>query len=160
LAGVQACPLLQVTQTPALQTIAVPQLVPVALLPLSAHTEAPVAQEVMPVLQVLAGWQAVPAVQETHIPVLQTRFDPHDAPSESEVLVSVHTGAPVEQESAPVWQGLVGVHEPPAAQAVQIPLAQTWLAPQAVPVGLFPVTTQVEPPVAQDVVPDLQGSLG
>jgi hypothetical protein len=58
-----------------------PQRVPAPLFPFSAHTGAPVAHDVAPVLHGLVGWQAWPAVQETQLPVLHTRFVPHVVPS-------------------------------------------------------------------------------
>src|SRR5262245_21966374 len=58
-----------------------PHCVPCPLLPLSMQTEAPVAHDVMPVLHGFVGWQAWPAVHDTHMPVLQTRFIPHAVPS-------------------------------------------------------------------------------
>jgi hypothetical protein len=160
LAGVQVPPLLQAAQVPALQTIPVPQVVPAALLPLSTQTDEPVAQDVAPVLHALVGWQVVPAVQVTHIPVRQTRLDPQVIPSGWFVVVSAQTAAPVSQASVPLWQGLAGGQLAPAVQAAQVPFAHTMLAPQAVPLGLFPEVTQAETPVAHDVVPTLQGSVG
>jgi hypothetical protein len=160
LLGVHDWPLLHVVQVPALQTMLVPQDVPPALFPLSTQTCDPVEHDVVPSLQGLPGWQALPAVQETHCPVLQTRFVPHDVPSESEVFASTHVDAPVLQLNVPAWQGLAGVQLPPAVQVMHAPPEHTLLVPQDVPFGAFPDATQVEMPVEHDVVPVLQGSLG
>lgn len=58
-----------------------PHCAPAPLLPFSMQTGAPVAHDTTPVLHGLVGWQACPAVHDTHIPVLQTRFMPHIVPS-------------------------------------------------------------------------------
>jgi hypothetical protein len=70
--GWQAVPAVQAPQVPLLQTMFVPHDVPFDLLPVSAHTDAPVTHEVVPVLHTLGGWQLAPAVQATHVPLLQT----------------------------------------------------------------------------------------
>ena len=67
--GVQLPPAIQLLHIPPLQTLFVPQEVPFATFPVSAQTEVPVAHEVAPVRQALAGWQATPAVHETQLPV-------------------------------------------------------------------------------------------
>jgi hypothetical protein len=118
------------------------------------------AQDVAPVLHGLVGWQAVPAVQETHIPVRQTRFDPQVIPSDWFMLVSVQTAAPVSHASVPLWHGLVGGQLAPATQATQVPFVHTMLVPQGVPLGLFPDAMHSETPVAHVVVPALHGSVG
>jgi hypothetical protein len=160
LAGVQVPPLLQGAQVPALQTMPVPHIVPAALLPLSTQTDEPVAQDVVPVLHALGGWHTVPAVQETHIPARQTRSEPQVIPSGWFIVVSVQTAPPVSQASVPLWQGLVGGQLAPAMQATQAPLVHTMLAPQGVPLGLFPDVTHAETPVAHEVIPALHGSVG
>lgn len=76
------------------------------------------------------------------------------------VPLSVQAGVPVEQFSVPVWHGLAGVHAVPALQVVQLPALQTMLAPQLVPLFLFPDSTQTGEPVAHDVVPVLQAFAG
>ena len=40
------------------------------------------------------------------------------------------------------------------------PFVQDWAAPQAVPTGLLPLSTQTAVPVAQEIVPYLQGFVG
>jgi len=70
-----------IVTTPPVHDWGGPHCAPAPLLPLSVQTEAPVAHDVTPVLQGLVGWQAWPAVHDTHIPVLQTRFIPHAVPS-------------------------------------------------------------------------------
>jgi hypothetical protein len=67
--------------TPPAHDCPAPHSVPMPLLPVSTHTDAPVMHDVAPVLHVLVGWQAWPAVQETQLPVLHTRFVPHGVPS-------------------------------------------------------------------------------
>ncbi len=73
LLGLHAVPVRQPTHAPeASQTLEVPQLVPVALLPLAKHWGVPVVQEIAVVWswQRLLGSQAVPVVQATQFPTL------------------------------------------------------------------------------------------
>ena len=88
--------------TPSVHDCAAPHSVPTGLLPLSTQTEDPVAQEVLPSLQGLVGEQVIPAVQETQLPVLHTRFVPQLLPSATSVPLSVHTDVPVLQLSVPL----------------------------------------------------------
>ncbi len=74
--------------------------------------------------------------------------------------LSVQTGVPVEQAIDPVLHGLVGWQVAPAVHALQVPLSQTLLVPQEVPLATFPVSLQTEVPVAQDVAPFLHGLVG
>jgi hypothetical protein len=55
LVGVQAPPAWHVAHEPALHTMFAPQVVPFARLPVSMQTGEPVAHDVAPVLQALAG---------------------------------------------------------------------------------------------------------
>jgi hypothetical protein len=87
--GVQAPPAVQVTQLPALHTMFAPQFVPFGRFPDSWQTGEPVAHEVVPVLQALAGWQLAPPAHDTHEPALQTRSVPQMTPLASDWLVSV-----------------------------------------------------------------------
>jgi hypothetical protein len=103
LVGAQLPPSLQAEQTPEpLQTMLVPQLAPVGLLPVSTQTSEPVAQENAPVLQGFPGWHVPPAVHAPHVPPRHTRFVPHEVPSGNDVLLSVHVGVPVEHISVPL----------------------------------------------------------
>jgi hypothetical protein len=63
-----------------LHTLFVPQEVPLAMFPVSAQTDAPVTQVVVPVRQTFDGWQLAPEVQLTQVPVLQTLFIPQTVP--------------------------------------------------------------------------------
>jgi hypothetical protein len=145
---------------PAVHDCAGPHTVPTGRLAYSTHWEVPVEQEVRASRQGLGGVHATPAVQETQLPALQTWFVPQLLPSASSVPVSVHTDVPVLQVSVPTWQGLVGVHAPPAVQATQVPALQTWFVPQAVPLERFPVSAQTDVPVMHDVAPIRQGLVG
>ena len=89
LAGWQEPPEEQVTQLPLLQTLPVPQAVPSGWDPLSAHTELPVAQEIVPVLQRLAGWQEVPEEHAMQLPLTQTFPVPQVVKSATGVQVPV-----------------------------------------------------------------------
>jgi hypothetical protein len=146
--------------TPPVHDCAAPHSVPVGLLMVVAQTDVPVVHDVLPYLHGLLGVQVRPAVQETQLPVLQTMFMPQVAPSASEVPASVQTALPVEQDSVPLWQGLVGTHDPPAAQATQPPLLQTMFGPQLVPFGRFPVSAQTDAPVTHEVAPVRQRLVG
>ena len=140
--GVQLPPAVQLLHAPPLQTLFVPHEVPFATLPVSAQTEVPVAHEVAPVRQAVAGVQATPAVQAPQAPLLQTLFVPHDVPFAT-FPVSAQTDIPVTQEVAPVWHAVAGVQEAPAVQAPQAPLLHTMFVPQTVPLTrLLPVSEQ------------------
>ena len=82
---VQAAPVAHATQAPVpLQTWLVPQVVPAAVLPPSTQVMAPVAQELVPVLQLVGlpvhDW---PAVHAMHMPVpLQTMLVPQLTPGD------------------------------------------------------------------------------
>jgi hypothetical protein len=71
------------------------------------------------------GEQATPAVQETHVPPLQTRLVPQLVPFPTDAPVSVQVAAPLLQLSVPTWQGLAGVQGVPLVQATQLPFEQT-----------------------------------
>ncbi len=155
LAGVQDPPAVQVAQLPVLHTIPVPHELPAVLFPLSTQTDDPLEQDVVPVLHAFAGWQATPATHVTQRPTLHTRPDPHDVPSARAVPVSVQTAPPVLQDWLPVWQGLAGWQTVLAEQVTHAPFEQTMFEPQVVPLEALPDSTQVETPVAHEVVPSL-----
>ncbi|MGC4086963.1 MAG: hypothetical protein QM756_03495 [Polyangiaceae bacterium] len=134
---------------------------PSFLLPLSTHAEAPVEHEVLPVLHGLLGVHDKSAVQALQEPDLQTRLVPHGVPSVTDAEVSWQTGAPLLQESFPVWQAFVGVQLAPSVQDTQLAaLLQTKLVPQLLPAALFPLSTHTELPVLHEVVPVLQALVG
>jgi hypothetical protein len=160
--GVQL-PVPQAVQVPlALQYMPdVPQGDPAGLFPLSLQMSDPVEQDEVPVLQGLAGGHAMLAVQLVHVPLLQTRFVPHVAPSASATLESTQFGAPDVQVSAPLWQALAGGQDWPLTQVVHVPaLVHTMLLPQVFPAGLFVVSMHTDVPVEHAVVPFLQGFVG
>ena len=122
MAGTQLSPAEQVTHTPPLHTLPVPHDVPLATLPESRQTGAPVLQVIVPLRQGLpATVQLAPAMQAVQVPdALHTMLVPHDDPAGRLVVASVHwTVAP--QDSVPLWQGLMGVQDSPAVQALQTP---------------------------------------
>lgn len=88
--------------TPLLQLWAAPHRVPTGLLLLTVQTEDPVAQEVVPLVQGLLGVQVSPAVHETQLPVLHTRFVPQLLPSATDVPLSLHVAMPVLQVRVPL----------------------------------------------------------
>jgi hypothetical protein len=93
---------------PLLQTMFVPHDVPFALLVPSTQVIVPVAQDVVPFLQLLVGLvaQDEPAVHALHIPLLQTPV-PHAVPFAT-FPVSAQTTTPVTHEVVPVLHRLVG----------------------------------------------------
>jgi hypothetical protein len=80
LPGWQLVPAVQAAHVPLLQTWLVPHDVPFALLPVSAHTDAPVTHDVVPVRHMFVGWQLAADVHATHAPLLQTRLVPQTDP--------------------------------------------------------------------------------
>ena len=116
----QATPTVQAVHVPLLQTMLVPQEVPLATFADSVQTGAPVSQEVVPIRHALPlTLQVAPTVQLTQLPVEpQTLFVPQPVPAATRVPVSLQTGVPVEQVSEPLWQGLAGTHAAPSEQAL------------------------------------------
>jgi hypothetical protein len=151
----QAIPTVQAAQAPPLQTMFVPQEVPLATFPDSVQTGAPVSQEVVPVRHGLPlTLQAAPTVQLTQLPVEpQTLFVPQLVPGATRVLISLQTGVPVAQVSVPLWQGFAGTQLAPSAQVLHCPARHTIPAPQEVPFGWSPDSVQTGAPVAHDIVP-------
>jgi hypothetical protein len=154
----QGPPAVHGTQAPApLQTRLVPQLMPADLLVPSMHCCVPVAQEVVPFLQALFGLvvHAAPSAQETQVPEpLQTMLVPQAVPAPL-FVPSTQVWAPVSQAVDPLRQTLgLPVQEAPTVHATQLPVPlQTMLVPQPRPGALLVSSTQVWPPVAQDVAP-------
>jgi hypothetical protein len=74
--------------TPLAHDWAAPHSVPTGRLPLAAHTEVPVAQDVTPSLHRSECVQATPAVHDTQLPALQTMFVPQLAPLVTDAPVS------------------------------------------------------------------------
>jgi hypothetical protein len=136
-----------------------PQDVPSATFPVSAQTDSPVEQEVIPVWHGFVGWQLTPAVHEPHVPLSHTRLVPQDVPSAT-FPVSAQTDVPVEQEVIPVWHRFVGWQLTPAVHEPHVPLSHTRLVPQDVPFATLPVSVHRDIPVMQDVVPARHGLLG
>jgi hypothetical protein len=132
-----------------------PHNVPIGLLPLFTHTEAPVEHDVVPTLHGSVGVHATPAVHGTQLPELQTWFTPQPVPLASDVPVSMQVWLPVEQICVPVWQGLPGVQEPPDAHGTQLPSLHTRLLPHDVPFAMFPVSAQTGKPVTHEFAPVL-----
>lgn len=156
LPGWQAAPAVHVLQRPLLHTMLVPHTVPLGLLPVSAHTDAPVTHDVVPVRHAFVGWQLAPAVHATHVPLLHTRFVPHTAPFTRFVPLSAHVIVG-EHDVNPAWHGLTGVHASPAVHPTHWPLLHTMLVPQVVPLATFPEALHTGAPVLHAVVPVRQG---
>jgi hypothetical protein len=101
--GVQARPAVQDTQLPPLQTMLVPQEVPLATFPDCVQTGAPLLQTMVPVRHgAPEGEHVAPAWQLTQVPVVpQTLLVPQLVPAETSFPLSLQTGVPVEQASVP-----------------------------------------------------------
>jgi hypothetical protein len=111
----------------------VPHEVPFAPGPVSLQTGVPVVHQVVPLSQTLTGVHGAFAVHAPHVPSSQTMLAPHDVPFGPGRLLSVQMAIPVEHETVPVSQALVGLHVEPAAHAVHAPALQTMLVPHTVP---------------------------
>jgi hypothetical protein len=159
LVGVQVPPVVHGPQTPLWHAMLFPQDSPFMMLLVSTHTGLPVEHEIVPFLHRFVGWQAAPSLQVLHVPPLQTLFVPHNVPFMT-FPDSPHTAVPVEQEIIPVLHGFVGWQLAPLLQMPHVPLLQTLLEPQEVPLETFPVSTHTDVPVEHDVVPVLQGLAG
>ena len=157
--GVQLPPAVQLLHVPALHTLFVPHDVPFATFPVSAQTEAPVAQDVAPVRHAVAGVQVTPAVHDAQEPLLQTLFVPHDVPLAT-FPISAQTEVPVAHDVAPVRQAVAGVQATPAVHDAQEPLLHTLFVPHDVPLATFPVSAQTDVPVTQEVAPVRQALAG
>src|SRR4029079_1064861 len=152
---VQALPASHITHWPLpLHTWFVPHAMPALALSPSTQPEAD-PQATTPSLQGLLGLvvQTVPAAQVVHAPALQTLSIPHDSPSGT-FASSAHSGAPLEQATAPFLQGLPGFVEQsaPVAHGMQVPAAlHTWPVPQLSP-GVLGVPF-MQPTGSQTMVP-------
>jgi hypothetical protein len=153
--GWQLAPAVQPTHAPLLQTMFVPHTVPLTRLrPVSAQV-IDGEQVCVPAWQAFVGVHETPAVHDTQLPELQTRFVPHDVPLAT-LADSTQTGAPVLHVVVPVRQGLpVTGQLAPTLQSVQAPVApQTLSLPQAVPAATsVPLSVQTGVPVEQPSVP-------
>jgi hypothetical protein len=157
LVGWQLVPAVHAPHAPLSQTLFAPQDVPFARLPVSAQTEVPVTQEVVPVRHTLVGWQLVPAVHAPHVPLSHTLFIPQVVPLARFCPVSEQAIAG-EQTVMPAWQTLDAMQASPAVQATHVPVLQTMLVPQEVPLATFPDCMQTAAPLLQTVVPVRQGA--
>jgi hypothetical protein len=146
-------------QLPLLQTMFEPHVVPFGWFPVSEQTGDPVAQLMTPVLQTVVGWQVAPAAQAMQVPALQTMPVPQPSPLASALPVSVQPMLG-EQTVMPPWHGLAGWQADPAEHGMQAPPWQTFPAPQTVPFGWLPDSTQTDAPVLHVVVPLLHGLPG
>jgi hypothetical protein len=141
---------------PLLQTLFVPQLVPLATFPVSTHADTPVTHDVAPVLHTFVGWQLTPPVHATQLPVLQTLFVPQVVPLARLLPVSEQL-IDGEQTVMPAWQRFVGAQARPAVQATHTPVLQTMFVPHIVPLATLPVSVQTGAPLVQTVAAVRQG---
>lgn len=153
--GWQLAPGVHMPHTPLLQTMLVPQEVPLTrFLPVSVQV-IDGEQDCVPAWQRFVGVQASPTVQDRQLPLLQTRFVPQVVPLAT-FPDSVQTGAPVLHVYPAVRQGLpVTVQAAPTVQSMHTPpVLQTLFVPQPVPAATFvPLSVQTGAPVVQESVP-------
>src|SRR4029453_9848614 len=133
----QEAPAVHETQVPApSQTMFMPQLVPADLVVPSTQVMAPVAQEVVPFLQLFGlPVQVCPAVHPTQPPdPLQTMLVPQPTPGDL-LVPSTQAMTPVEHDVVPLRHGFeLPVQDIPAVQETHPPAPlQTMLVPQLVP---------------------------
>jgi hypothetical protein len=137
LASEQAPPAVHAEQVPLLQTMLLPQVVPLATLVVVARQLCvPEEQSVLPVRHgLLVGVHARPAVHDTHEPPLHTRFVPQFVPGAVFVRPLVQACTPVAHEMVPVLQPLLTLQDPPAVQLQRPEPLQKVVppVPQAVP---------------------------
>jgi hypothetical protein len=132
LAGVQGALGVHATHAPLSQTMLAPHDAPFGPgMPVSAQTDVPVEQDVVPRSHWLVGVHGRPEEHATHDPPLHTMPVPHAVPLDAGVSRSVQV--PDEQARLPLSHGLAGVQAVPSVQATHEPLSHTMLAPQAVP---------------------------
>jgi hypothetical protein len=68
--------------------------------------------------------------------------------------VSVHTGLPLPQASAPTWQTAVGVQVAPSSHAAQLPARHTKPSPHGVPSpAAMVVSTHSATPLVHETTP-------
>jgi hypothetical protein len=87
--------------------MSVPQVVPFATFPVSAHICVPDEHDVVPVLHGFVGEQIVPEVHALHTPPLHTFPVPHEVPL-AMFPVSAQTIVPLVHVVDPVLHGFVG----------------------------------------------------
>lgn len=155
LVGVHGAPNVHALHAPLSHTALVPQEVPLAaLLPVSVHDGVPIEHDRVPVWHALAGVHDAPVMHALHAPLSQTWLVPHEVPFATLFCVSPHTGSPVEQPTAPTWQGLPGAHAAPVVHAAQLPLSHTAFVPHEVPsAALVPVSLHAGVPDEHTSVP-------
>jgi hypothetical protein len=126
--GLHVVPVLHATQPPApLHTLPVPHPWPAPTFERFVHVDAPVAHDVVPVLQRLPGGKHwLPAVHETQPPSpSHTRLVPHWSPGPAGVPKSWHVRPPSAQIAEPLWQGSAGgAHDASLVHAAHVPLLQ------------------------------------
>jgi hypothetical protein len=93
------------------------------------------------------------------VPALQTLSWPHVVPFASALPVSEQAMLG-EQTVMPAWHAFAGTQDVPAEHMSQLPPLQTMLAPQGVPLGALPDSTQTGAPVLHVICPLLHGLPG
>jgi hypothetical protein len=152
--GLHATPAVHATHVPPLQTMFAPHAAPFGAFATPAHTDVPVAHEVVPVWQGFdPGLHGTPAVHATQPPLSQTSLVPHDVPLAT-FVAPVHVVVPVAHDVVALWQTLPpGLHAWPAVHVPHWPALHTWLLPQDVPSATWPVCVQTALPVEQETTP-------
>lgn len=153
--GWQLAPAVQGVHVPLLQTMFVPQVVPLTRFRFVSEHVIVGEQACVPAWHGFAGVQVDPTVHDTQAPPLHTRFVPQEVPLAT-FPDSAQTGAPVLHVVVPVRQGLPETAQlAPTVQATHAPAAlQTMFVPQLVPAATrVPLSVQTPEPVVQESVP-------
>jgi hypothetical protein len=159
-AGSHIIPEAHGTQAPLLHTMLLPQFFPLAAFPATWHCEAPLAHEVLPILQASLTEQGASRVQATQLPPLQNMLSPHGVPLATAEPESRQSAVPVTHESVPAWHLLVvGVHDDPALHSTHAESRQTFVPSHALPLGAGPAATQIGEPVLHSILPTRQESV-
>lgn len=98
-------------QLPLRHTALVPHEVPGATgLPVSVQVGVPPLHVSVPVSHTFVGVHDPPLTHMMQLPSSQTSFVPHEVPFSTFIIVSLHTGWPLEHWIEPTWHVLVGEH--------------------------------------------------
>ena len=152
----QAPPAVHAEQVPPLQTMLLPQVVPLAtLVEVATHVCDPVEQSVLPTRHGFDGVHVRPAVHDTHCPPLHTWLVPQLVPLDT-LPAETHCMLPVVHEYVPFTQ-VAKLHDPPAVHDPHWPLLQTDPLPHDVPLAMLVPAVHTWMPVVQEYTPLTHG---
>ena len=133
--------------------------VPLAALPVTEHTGAPLVQIVVPVVHGLPVEHAAPGTHATQAPApLQT--PPAHAVPAAELPLAVQTGAPLVHTMEPVRHAIGGVQAIPLVHALHTPAALHTPPAHAVPAAALPFAVHTGVPVVHEMAPVRHAAVG